>query len=56
MLRRRVESVDGAMVHVDGTVTPITFATLLKPLEFTLRALSWSVVALAIAMAVARLT
>jgi len=27
-----------------------------KPLEFTLRALSWSVVALAVAMAVARLT
>jgi hypothetical protein len=54
MLRRRVESVDGAMVQADGTVTPITRATLLAPLEVTLRALSWSVIALAVALAVAR--
>src|SRR5262249_46677578 len=54
-LRRRVASVDGAMVHADGTVTRITHATLLAPLEFTLRALSWWVVARAVAMAVARL-
>jgi hypothetical protein len=43
-------------VQTDGTVTPITRATLLAPLELTLRALSWSVVALAVAMAVARFT
>jgi len=55
-LRRQVESVDGSLTHADGTVTPITHASLLAPLEFTLRALSWSVVALAVAMAVARLT
>jgi hypothetical protein len=42
------------MVQSDGTVTPITHASLLAPLELTLRALSWSVVALAVAMAVAR--
>jgi hypothetical protein len=55
-LRRQVESVDGSLTHADGTVTPITHASLLAPLEVTLRALSWSVVALAVAMAVARLT
>ncbi len=54
VLRRRVTTVDGTMVHGDGTVTPITHASLLAPLEFTLRALSWSVVALAVALAVAR--
>ena len=53
-LRRRVATVDGTMVSTDGTVTPITHATLLAPLEFTLRVLSWSVVALAVALAVAR--
>jgi hypothetical protein len=56
MLRRKVASVDGSMVHADGTVVPITHASLLAPLEFTLRALSWSVVALAVALAVARFT
>ena len=54
-LRRRVTAVEGTMVQADGTVVPITHATLLAPLEFTLRALSWSVVALAVALAVARL-
>jgi hypothetical protein len=53
-LRRRVGAVDGTMVHIDGTVTPLTHATLLAPLEFALRALSWSIVALAVALAVAR--
>jgi hypothetical protein len=55
-LRRRVTSVDGAMVHADGTVTPVTQASLLAPLELALRALSWSVVALAVALAIARFT
>jgi hypothetical protein len=54
MLRRTITSVDGSMVQADGTVVPITHASLLAPLEFTLRALSWSVVALAVALAVAR--
>jgi hypothetical protein len=54
-LRRRVTAVEGSMVHADGTVVPITHGSLLAPLEFTLRALSWSVVALAASMAVARL-
>jgi len=54
MLRRRVTTVEGTMIDADGAVTPITHASLLAPLEFTLRALSWSVVALAGALAAAR--
>lgn len=54
LLRRKITTVDGTMVHADGTVVPITHASLLAPLELTLRALSWSVVALAVALAVAR--
>jgi hypothetical protein len=54
LLRRKITTVDGTMVHTDGTVVPITHASLLAPLELTLRALSWSVVALAVALAVAR--
>jgi hypothetical protein len=54
VLRRRVATVDGTIVQADGTVIPITHASLLAPLEFTLRALSWSVVALAVAVALAR--
>ncbi len=49
-----ITPVDGSMVQADGTVVPITHASLLAPLEFTLRALSWSVIALAVALAVAR--
>ena len=35
-LRRRVTTVEGTMMHADGTATPITHALLLAPLEFTL--------------------
>jgi hypothetical protein len=55
MLRRQVDHVSGAMVLRDGGTRPIDAATLLMPLERALRALSWGLVALAVALAVARL-
>jgi len=55
LLRRRVARVEGAVVMDDGTVRELTDRVLLEPLERTLRSLSWSIVALAIALAVARL-
>jgi hypothetical protein len=56
LVRRRVTSVEGRMV-VTGEVeaVAITERTLLGPLEQALRSLSWGVVLLAAAMAVARL-
>lgn len=53
-LRRRVERVEGVMV-VDGAAVPLERVSLLQPLERALRALSWSLVALAGALVVARL-
>jgi hypothetical protein len=53
-LRRRVERVEGTLV-VDGRGEPLERAALLRPLERALRALSWSMVALATALVVARL-
>jgi hypothetical protein len=55
MLRRQVDYVSGSMVLVDGVTRPIDSATLLAPLERTLRALSWGLVLLAVALAVTRL-
>ena len=55
-LRRRVTCVEGSMVMADGTVEPLDVDNLLAPLEKALRALSWSMVALAAAFVVARLT
>ena len=54
-LRRRVRAVRGVMVMADGTEHPIDERTLLAPLERALQTLSWAVVALAAALAVARL-
>ena len=56
LVRRRAVSVEGRMV-VTGQAepVPITARTLLAPIEEALRALSWGVVLLAAAMAVARL-
>jgi hypothetical protein len=54
-LRRRTTSVSGTVVATDGTVSDLSAATILGPLEGALAALSWSVVALAIALALARL-
>ncbi|MBV8559284.1 MAG: hypothetical protein JO050_00825 [Acidimicrobiia bacterium] len=55
-LRRRVTRVEGSVVMLDGEVQPLDERTLLAPLERALRALSWSMVALAAAFVVARLS
>jgi hypothetical protein len=55
LLRRRVTRVEGALTMDDGTVRDLSYRALLKPLERALRALSWSMVALAVALAVARI-
>lgn len=55
MLRRRTADVAGSITLADGAVLAVDSARLLAPLERALRALSWSVVLLAAALAVARL-
>lgn len=55
MLRRRVRHVSGSVVFLDGTTRPLDSAMLRAPLERALRAMSWSVAAIAVALAVARL-
>jgi len=54
-LRRRVDSVEGVLVFSDGTTRPLDEAMLRAPLERALRALVWGHIALALALAVARL-
>lgn len=53
-LRRRVIAVDGSLTLQDGTVRGLDDQLLLKPLERALRTLSWTMVVLAAALAVAR--
>jgi hypothetical protein len=55
-LRRHVQRVEGSVAFDDATVHDLDQATLLAPLERALRSLSWALVALAAALAVARLT
>ena len=55
-LRRHVEHIEGSITFDDGTVQRLDEPMLLAPLERTLRSLSWAVVFLAAALAVARLT
>ena len=55
-LRRRVRAVDAVVTMEDTTTHTLGVRALLAPLERALRALSWGVVALAAAMAIARLT
>lgn len=55
MLRRRALSVEGHIELADGKTTPISQATMLAPLDSALRAMSWAIVFLAAALAVARL-
>ncbi len=55
MLRRRVRDVSGAIVPVDGASVPVDRALLLAPLERALGAMSWAIMMLAAALAVARL-
>ncbi len=54
-LRRRTTQLTGEMAMSDGTTVPIDAAWLLTPLERALRALSWSVVLIAAALAISRL-
>lgn len=56
LLRRRVVGVEGSLTLGDGTARRLDGAFLLDPLERALRGLSWSMVALAGALAVARLS
>jgi hypothetical protein len=56
LLRRRAANVEGALTLDDGTIRAIDEKTLLAPLERALRSMSWSVVAFATALAIARLT
>ena len=53
-LRRRVASVDGRVTMHDGSVHELNERVLLQPLERALRSLSWAMVALALALAAAR--
>jgi hypothetical protein len=55
LLRRRTASVSGSLTSHTGEVTVLDAAKLLEPLERALRSLSWGVVLLAAALAVARL-
>ncbi len=55
MVRRRVSAVEGTLTMADGTHQPLTERTLLAPLEKALRAMSWGLVVLAAALAIARL-
>jgi hypothetical protein len=55
LLRRHVEAVHGSMTLSDGTTRPLDETVLRAPLEHALRAMSWGLIALAAAMAVARL-
>lgn len=55
LLRRRVQHAEGVLTLDDGELRPIDAATLLGPLERTLRALAWTVVLLAAAMVTARM-
>jgi hypothetical protein len=55
MVRRRTSDISGTITLSDGTVRPIDRATILAPLERALRSLSWAMVLIAAALAVARL-
>jgi hypothetical protein len=56
MVRRSTRAVEGSLTLADGTVVPLDEAALLRPLETALRAMSWGMVAVASALAIARLT
>ena len=53
-LRRRTQSVDGSIIHLDGSSSPISRASLLQPLEAALKTLCWAGVALAICLLLLR--
>lgn len=56
MLRRKTTSVTGSITLADGQALAVDADRLLGPLERALRAMSWSLVALAAGLAIARLT
>lgn len=56
LLRRRTVDVDGTIALADGSHLAIDRSLLLAPLERALRSLSWAVVLVAAALAVARLS
>jgi hypothetical protein len=53
-LRRRTVSVTGEQRLDDGTVIPLTAAELSRPLDASLRGLSWAIVVLAVGLVVIR--
>lgn len=53
-LRRRTDSIDGTITDTDGIVRTLTRRQLLAPLETALRAMAWSMTALAVALVVYR--
>jgi hypothetical protein len=53
-VRRRVEYIDGSITMNDGSVRELNAPILLKPLERALSELSWSMVALALALVATR--
>ena len=55
LLRRRATGVSGSIALSDGDSLTLTAGRLLEPLERALRAMSWSIVLLATALAVTRL-
>ena len=55
LLRRRATDVAGSIAVADDRPIPVDRAVLLAPLERALRAMSWAVMLLAAAFAVARL-
>ncbi len=56
LMRRRATGVTGSIMLADGDTLALSASRLLEPLERALRAMSWSIVLLAAALAVARLT
>jgi hypothetical protein len=56
LLRRRATGVTGSVTLADGDTLTLSTSRLLDPLERALRAMSWSIVLLAAALALARLT
>jgi hypothetical protein len=55
LLRRRTSQVRGEVTLSDGTAIALDAQRLLLPLERALRAMSWSIILLAAAMAIVRL-
>jgi hypothetical protein len=55
LLRRKSTDIGGTIALVDGGVIPVDRAVLLAPLEHALRAMSWAVALLAVALVIERL-